>query len=192
MGRIAVFGYGSLADPESAARTLGREVAGMEIATLTGWRRRWSCWRDNLAHEKTFAVEPGGELPPAIVGLNVEPAEPGEAGPNGVLIEVTEADLVRLDVREMRYDRVDVSGCEEPTGSFERVVAYTAKPAHSTRPPEGAVIMAPYVRTVEAAFDALGPGQLDAFRDTTGPLPAPAVDARLVRDDIPPGNPRDW
>lgn len=191
MGRIAVFGYGSLVDPASAAQTLGRDVPQPEPAVLRGWRRRWSIWRDNRAHEKTFAIDPGGEVPAAILGLNIERAE--RALLNGALVELSAPELERLDLREMRYDRVDVTGLAEPAGAFEQVVAYTAKPQHlANGVPEGAVIMARYVRAVEAAFAALGDGELEAFRETTGPLPAPAVEAVLIRDEIPPGNPRGW
>ncbi len=70
---------------------------------------------------------------------------------------------------------------------------FVAKPENFTYPPPaGAVILAAYARTVEAAFDSLGPGQLDLFRETTGPYPVEVVEAVLVRDRIPAGNPRDW
>lgn len=205
MTRIAVFGYGSLVDPRSAARTLGREVPELLPARLAGWRRRWSEARDNHRCEKTFALEPGGELPDWVLGLNVEPApdiSPGE-GPNGVLIEVGEDELEHLDVREMRYERADVTGLVSCDGTkdaegktahrFDLVIAYTTKPEHFVpEPPAGAVILATYARTVEAAFAALGPEQLQTYRETTGPLPVEPVEARLVRDEIPPGNPRQW
>lgn len=218
MSRIAVFGYGSLADPQSAARTLGRPVDEVVPARLAGWRRRWSEARHNHRSEKTFALEPGGELPEWVLGLNVEPAPEAavEEGPNGVLIEVTETELERLDVREVRYERAEVTelvSCDEvkdaggvaasskggdalgTTGAlrFDLVVVYTAKPEHfATQPPAGAAILASYVRTVEAAFAALGPGQLETYRETTGPPPLRPVEAKLVRDEIPPGNPRQW
>jgi len=217
MTRIAVFGYGSLADPRSAARTLGREVRAVIPARLGGWRRRWSEARDNRRCEKTFALEPGGELPDWVLGLNVEPAPeaPVEEGPNGVLIEVTEDELEHLDVREVRYERADVTGLVScggtrdaegiaasanggdapgaPAHRFDLVIAYTAKPEHfAPEPPAGAVILATYARTVEAAFAALGPEQLQTYRETTGPPPVEPVEAKLVRDEIPPGNPRQW
>lgn len=195
MTRIAVFGYGSLVDPRSAARTLGREVPDPQPARLAGWRRRWSEARDNHRCEKTFALEPSGELPDWVLGLNVEPApdvSPGE-GPNGVLIEVGEDELEHLDLREMRYDRVDVTAQAGGAHGFDLVIAYTTKPEHFVpEPPAGAVILATYARTVEAAFAALGPEQLQTYRETTGPLPVEPVEARLVRDEIPPGNPRQW
>jgi cation transport regulator ChaC len=205
MSRIAVFGYGSLADPQSAARTLGRPVEEVVPARLAGWRRRWSEARHNHRSEKTFALEPGGELPEWVLGLNVEPAPQVSApeGPNGVLIEVSEAELERLDVREVRYARAEVTEQIGPEARhaegaagverFDLVVTYTAKPEHfAPQPPPGAAILASYARTVEAAFAALGPGHLETFRETTGPPPLEPVEARLIRDEIPPGNPRQW
>jgi cation transport regulator ChaC len=194
MTRIAVFGYGSLADPASAARTLGRPVPPSPVVRLPGWRRRWSIARDNLAVEKTFARAEGGELPPWILGLNLDPEEGGDGEPpNGVLVEVGEAELERLDLREMRYDRMDVTRQIGEEAGFDRVVAYAAKPEqYAPRPPDGAVIMRAYVETVERAFDALGPGELEVFRRSTGPPPVEVVEAVLVSDRIPPGNPRTW
>ena len=193
MTRIAVFAYGSLVEPRSAAQTMGREVEPIAVR-LGGWRRRWSQVRDNLRAEKTFAIEPGGALPPWILGLNLEPAPgtPQAEGPNGALIEVTEAELAALDRRELRYDRIEVAA---PSGEerFATVFAYSAKATHfAPEPPAGAAIVAAYAKTVEAAFAALGAAELETFRSTTGPPPVEPVDAVLIRDRIAPGNPRDW
>jgi cation transport regulator ChaC len=193
MTAIAVFAYGSLVDQQSAAMTLGREVEAIP-ARLGGWRRRWSQVRDNLAVEKTFAIGSSGALPTRILGLNIEPA-PGvtaAAGPNGTLIEVTEADLAALDRRELRYDRVEVEVAEQGS-RFATVFSYTAKPAnHASRPPAGAVIVAAYARTVERGFAAIGAAELATYLETTGPPPAEVVEARLVVGAIPVGNPRQW
>jgi hypothetical protein len=191
--RLAVFAYGSLASVASAERTLGRPVEHASCARLEGWRRRWSQARDNATVEKTFA-RPDGTIPRHCLGLNVERAGAG-AGPNGALLEVTEDELDRLAIRELRYDAVDVTAAVagRPEHGFDRVFAFIAKPRNfAASPPPGSVILAPYIRAVEAAFDALGPGQLELFRKTTGPHPVEVIEAALVRDQIPPGNPREW
>lgn len=192
MSRLAVFGYGSLVSPHSFAQTFGREPDRLLPARLRGWRRRWSIVRDNHSAEKTFA-RPGGELPPFIVGLNIEGAEPDEAlAPNGALIEIREAELERLDLREMRYRRVDVTDAGAGT-EFDRVFAYTARDEHfSPQLPQGAVAMAPYLRAIEEAFRALGESEWELFLQTTGPPPVELIEPVLVRDEIPPGNPRAW
>ena len=193
MTRQALFAYGSLVSPASASRTLGRPVEPSAVVRLGGWRRRWSAMRDNLACEKTFARRAGGELLGHILGLNLEPAEDDDAAPNGVLLELSGEELLRLDVREMRYDRVEVTERIERPGGIDAVFAYRAKPAHfAPRPADDAVVISSYAAFVEAAFDALGAGQLDVYRQTTGAPPVEVVDAMLVRDRIPPGNPRQW
>lgn len=193
---LAVFGYGSLASPASAELSLGRRVEPAGIVRLRGWRRRWSVVRDNLASEKTFALA-DGTVPPYVVGLSIE-RDPACEGANGVLIEVSEAEADRLDLREMRYRRVEVAGevvAAPGTArrTFDRVIAYEAKPEHhAPAAPPGAIVIAQYVRTVEAAFADLGPGELERFRASTDPPPVEPVEATLVADRIPAGNPRSW
>jgi cation transport regulator ChaC len=189
---VGLFGYGSLVLPESAEMTLGRPVGEPALALLRGWRRRFSQRRDNLTCEKTFECD-GGRRPEWILGLNVEEGE-DEAGPvNGVVIELTDAELDRLDIREIRYNRVDVTDLVEGEGLPERVVTYKAKANHfAPEPPADAVILATYARAVEEGFDALGPGELERYLATTGPYPVERVEATLVIDHIPDGNPRAW
>lgn len=195
--RFAVFGYGSLVSVASASRTLGRPVGSCPLARLSGWRRRWSEKRDNLTCEKTFADAADGRTPTWVLGLNIEPAGGEAEAPNGVLIEVAPEELERLDVREMRYHRYEVTELVEPlepaAERFDRVLAYSAKDSHlAVEPPADAVILATYARAVEEGFAALGDGHLDAYRRSTGPYPVELIDPVLVRDEIPPGNPRDW
>jgi cation transport regulator ChaC len=196
--KLAVFGYGSLVSAASFAETLGRQPGSIMPARLNGWRRRWSVGRDNRTAEKTFA-RPDGEVPPWIVGLNIEAVAPREAGernslaPNGALIEVSEAELQRLDLRELRYRRVEVSDAIEPAADFDLVVAYTARDEHfCPEAPAGAVAMAPYLRALEAAFRELGDEEWERFLASTGPPPVELIEPQLVRDEIPPGNPRAW
>jgi cation transport regulator ChaC len=192
MNEFAVFAYGSLVSPASAAATLGREVEASPPLRLGGWHRRWSTFRNNLASEKTFALADDGSLPAWCVGLNVE-RDDEELGPNGVLLYVTAEEVDRLDVREMRYDRVDVTQAFDDLPASMTAFAYTAKPRHhAPKPPDGAVVIASYVAAVEAAFAALGEPQLELYRRTTEAPPVPVVDAVLVRDHIPEGNPRAW
>ena len=194
LSRLAVFGYASLVSPASASHTLGRPVAPIP-ARLRGWTRAWSLARDNRTSEKTFA-RPDGSEPAYCLGLNLEPARAGPH-PNGALIELDDAQLERLDLREIRYRRVEVTdsvfAADPRAAGLDLVYAYVARAEHY-RPvaPADAIIVANYPVTVEAAFDALGPGELDLYRATTAPPPVEVTEATLVRDRIPPGNPRSW
>jgi hypothetical protein len=195
MSAIAVFGYGSLVSRASVAETLGHSGAEPAPVRLAGWRRRWSLVRDNARAEKGF--EPiEGDTFDFCMGLNLEraPDATSEEWPNGALIELTEAELDRLDLRELRYDRVEVTGeVDGGEHGFDAVFTYTAKPENfAAHPPPRAVVIASYLRACEAAFEELGPDELITFARTTGPVPVPVVEARLVRDAIPEGNPRAW
>jgi hypothetical protein len=109
-----------------------------------------------------------------------------------VVIELTESELDRLDIREIRYDRVDITGSVEGEDLPQRIVTYTAKPFHfAPEPPQDAVILRTYAEAVETGFETLGPGELDHYRATT-PYPVHHVQADLVIDRIPEGNPRAW
>lgn len=191
MPGLAVFAYGSLVARRSAGCTLGREVSDIVPVELTGWRRRWSLCRDNLNSEKKFARADGGPLPRYLLGLNLEPAPGQTDGPNGALIQLSDAEVARLDVRELRYDRVDVTSAIE--SDFDRVITYTAKPEHfAPTPPENTIILARYAEVVGKGFAALGSNAAARFLETTGAPPVEVVKGVLVEDDIPPGNPREW
>ena len=191
---VGVFGYGSLCSASSVGKTIGRPVDVLP-AQLRGWRRRWSLCRDNLRSEKTFALA-DGSLPSFILGLNLEPGE-DPAGPvNGAVFELSEAELERLDLREMRYDRITVSDAIVVAEGKQRpqtVVTYTAKEEHfAAEPPPGAIILPKYAGVVEHAFELLGAGERERFLATTGPHPVEIVEAVLVKDEVPQGNPRSW
>jgi hypothetical protein len=200
MSGTAVFAYGSLVSPRSAALTLGRPLGKAAPARLEGWRRRWSQRRDNLTCEKTFARRDDGHRPTWVLGLNLEPSRDPSEAPNGVLIDVDADELARFDLREMRYDRVEVtgqvraaSGGTASGAGFDRIVSYTAKRDHfAPTPPADAIILASYAREVEAAFAALGEPERLAYLATSGPFPVEVVEGVLVRERIPEGNPRDW
>ena len=149
-------------EPWAAAASARRGAAA-------GWRRSWSQARDNLRSEKTFALADGthSRLLP-----RPQRRAARRAGAQRALIEITEEELDRLAVREIRYDRVEVTAEIAADGplDFDRVVTFTAKPSnYAASPPPGAVILASYARAVEAAFESLGPGQLELFRETTDP-----------------------
>jgi hypothetical protein len=111
---------------------------------------------------------------------------------NGVVIELTEEELDRLDIREIRYDRVEVTGSIEGDELPERIVTYRAKPFHfAPEPPDDAVILRTYAEAVEEGFLRLGKEELDHYLATT-PYPVERVAADLVIDKIPDGNPRAW
>jgi hypothetical protein len=193
--RFAVFGYASLVSVASAAQTLGRPVEFAGVARLAGWCRGWTLAREQATSEKTFA-RLDGSVPRYCLGLNIDRDELA-AGPNGVLIELTEAELERLDVREIRYLREDVTDAITVSSGdaegLDIVYAYRARPErHHPTPPDDAIIITTYPATIEAAFAELGSEELATYRETTASPPVEVVDAILIADAIPEGNPRAW
>lgn len=198
---LAVFAYGSLVDLASASLTLGRPVEQVRPAHLHGWRRRFSTARDNRRSEKTFARAQDGWVPPTVLVLNLEPhPEPAGEPVNGGLIEIGHDELARLDARELRYDRVDVTGSVQLVdvqGGVDpgpgRVYAYAARTEHlAEQPPQDSVVLAGYASAVEKAFATLGEEHVRAYRRSALPYPAPLMDGLLVGDDVAAGNPRGW
>ena len=156
---------------ESASMTLGRPVpraapgapARLAAALLPGARQPSPARRPSRS--------PTARRRTGSSGLNVERGE-DDAGPvNGVLIELSEAELDRLDIREIRYDRVEVTDLIEADGPLpERVITYSAKESNfAPEPPAGTVILATYAAAVEAAFEAPRPRRARAL-----PAPPPA------------------
>jgi len=191
---IAIFAYGSLVSRPSAMATLGRKDLEIVPATLAGQRRGFSLVRDNRRSEKTFARRGDGWIPDHVLALDLV-AGSGGAEVNGALLAASEAELDRLDRREIRYRRIEVTAAVAAAGRgrFDRVFAYVARPEHHAPvPPPAAVVIAAYEREVEAAFAGLGPGELDRYRATTERGPAERIDAYLVAGSIRPGNPRRW
>lgn len=193
-----VFGYGSLVDPRSLGRTLGRTVdLGVDFmeAELDGWGRRWNygvghvtaAWR---CHDGR-AVEQG-----VIVALGVVPATSERT--NGIVARVSDAELAALDLRERDYDRVDVTdhisvigwagapASPERFGRDDRVVTYVPRRSAidrytAARDAGLAGIRDTYWGLVDAAFAVLGPDRLHVYRATT---PAPDVPVVAVVDAV--------
>ena len=186
---LAVFAYGSLVSRASAAATLGRDPGPLEPIVLRGWRRGFVQARHNPTCEKPFA-RPDGSLPEWVLSLGVEPAADGWV--NGALIALEEVEADRLDLRELRYERRDITDTVAAS-AFERVYTYVARAENrAPQPPADAVILASYAAVTEEAFTDLGPGELERYREST-PMPAvEVVEGVLVGDAVPPGNPRDW
>lgn len=160
---IYLFGYGSLIDLESLARTTGRHVAPASVreAWLDGWRRTWNVY-DLVRAE-------GDGIPMPMAFYNIEP-DPG-ARCNGVLIPLRREDLEKLDLRERQYDRVEVTAAVNPPPPG-RTYTYVGKPA-ARRLPEGTVVAASYEQLVDAAVRRRGERFAEEFRRSTAPHDLP-------------------
>ena len=182
-----VFGYGSLVDPASLGRTLGRTVtpgADFLEAELAGWGRRWNygvgrvpaMWRTT---DGTL-VDDG-----VIVALGLVAAPTEDV--NGIVARVSDAELAALDLRERDYDRLDVTDAVEVqetvighVGAADRIVTYVPRPSavqryEAARDSGQAGIRSSYWGLVDAAFAVLGSDRLARYRSTTPSPDVPVV-----------------
>jgi hypothetical protein len=197
-----VFGYASLvAMPESLGDRLPLQ------GRLRGYRRTWGAAMNNWeggAEAKHFLDRDTGERPRIRVAyLDLQPSE-GSAV-NGVAIPVDAERLKAFDVREINYERVDVSdsfelaappdavGVHAPGDAARaqsaspscRVYTYVGLGAARERCRQGhvdgdAFVSRDYAAGVRLAFERLGADALAEYERTTDPLPFPERDLRVV------------
>jgi cation transport regulator ChaC len=186
-----VFGYGSLVSPVSFGHTLGRDLTpGIDFfeAELAGYGRRW-----NYGTDVTFtAVGPDGieRTDWTFIALGLVSAL--DESTNGVIGWVDDRELVALDRRERRYDRVDVTELvtvshgaaagDAPIVTYvpraEPIAAYEAARVRGV-----AAITSRYWELVDDAFGELGADRRDRYRATT---PDPGLPVLALADaDVP-------
>jgi gamma-glutamylcyclotransferase (GGCT)/AIG2-like uncharacterized protein YtfP len=181
--RHHVFGYGSLLERRGGARA-------PLICELAGFRRVWNVAMDNTrtlpGYKHYVDLQTGTRGPWFVTFLNIVP-DP-DTTVNGVMFEVAEAQLERLDHRERNYERIDVSSrIADPVDG--RVWAYIGSRAAVHRFELGcrtgrAVISRAYRDRVREDFAAAGADALARFDELTDPVPCPILD--LKRIDHPP------
>lgn len=172
-----IFGYGSLVSPVSFGHTLGRELTpGVDFfeAEVAGYGRRW-----NYATDVTFtAVGPDGveRSDWVFIALGLKQAHDETA--NGAVGWVDDSELAALDLRERRYDRVDVTElttlAPEVSDALGQMPIFTYVPRaepvdafHAARQAGVAAITTRYWDLVDEAFADLGADRRDRYRATT-------------------------
>ncbi len=114
--RLFVFGYASLLDLTSLARTIPDLSEGACIPSVAkGHLRRWSvAFPNNGSQADKSYFDKDGERPSFVLFVNLERRQ-GEVGmkecvgANGILIPVAEDTIQRIAGRELRYRLVDIT-----------------------------------------------------------------------------------
>lgn len=195
---VWIFGFGSLVDPDEFVRYVGYQPA-MEVewapARLNGHGRAWNVGMNNMIarpDDKFYVTADNRRYDGIVVTLGVVANR--DCAVNGVVFRVERRALQRLDRRERRYDRVDVSGSIATSAQLRPgSTVYTYIPTSEAlavglegiKSGTGAVSRSYYDR-VERAFAQLGEGQLAQYRATT-PEPTVAITELQV---IRPGTQR--
>jgi len=140
-----LFGYGSLINPNSIQRTLGREITVDNLieALIHDYVRKWQLvdW--------VIIEENNKEKPIPAIFLDIV-RQPG-AMTNGILIPILEDEINKMDKRERNYDRVNVSNLIDPSIS-EYIFTYIGKKEH-TIPPKESCVLIEYEKIIEEGFN---------------------------------------
>jgi cation transport regulator ChaC len=182
-----VFGYGSLVSPASLARTLGRGGGDIRAtpAELIGFGRRWNygslTLRGSWRHHDVL-------VDGIVISLGLESAEAETC--NGVVVQVTDDELARLDWRERDYQRTDVTeqirtGGDCAAAVDGQVVTYVPRPSAverylAARDDGRAAVRLAYWDLVHDAFSRLGHTALDRFTSHTPAPDVPIADVHLA------------
>ncbi len=166
-----IFGYGSLLNPSSAARTMQRQLheSELRLVMLDGYRRTWGYVTDTH-----FVGDPDGTTTPTVF---LDVAEDAATGCNGLLLALSADELDRMDRRERGYRRVEVTGNlrESIDG---RAWIYMADQGFqpADRPGQQLIIATRYVGIVEEALQLWGAQARSVYEDSTDPVAFPLRD----------------
>ncbi len=195
-----IFAYGSLLHPESARRHIATLNTSSAIrAHLPGYHRSFNVSFPNGGSQpdKAYFDEQGAR--PAFVlfanivrGSTPPVGSPEDHGANGVLLPVTNEDIIALIKRERRYELADVTAeIRIPSRVMQgplRVCAFIGRPefTQSDHVARG-VVAREYVDTITAGvayWENRHPGFAPAFRrSTTFPDPHRVMNLRRIDQD---------
>ncbi|MCZ4305882.1 gamma-glutamylcyclotransferase [Zoogloeaceae bacterium G21618-S1] len=176
--KIYVFGFGSLVDPASFSRTIGRDawlVEDFPLATLEGYKRVWGVAMDNrvsLPGYKHYVRADAPDSVPAVHVCFLDVAPDASQQVVGVLVAVSEDEFARLKQRERNYEAVDVTAAIVHPPLDGRVFAFMGLAEAKARFDAGRaagtlVINTAYQTQVECAYRSRGKVAFDNYREAT-------------------------
>ncbi len=187
-----VFGYGSLVSLKSLENSLNRSTDSQmnyRNCYLHDYARVWNLGMDNavvVPNYKSY-IEPKTQARPNVFITFLNSQRSPKSKIYGILFEVSEDELDKLDSRERNYSRVDVTEFLECdidgigwvyTGMKDSILAFEHA-ASANR----SVIPSSYLETVTSAYDSLAVGRLDEFHQSTISNSLPTMDLQLVHLD---------
>lgn len=191
--KIYVFGFGSLVDPASFSRTIGRDAWLLEdfpLATLKGHKRVWGVAMDNRVSLPGYKHYVRADMPdsvPAVYVCFLDVAPDASQQVVGVLVAVSEEEFARLKQRERNYEAVDVTAAMAHPPLDGRVFTFKGLAEAKARFDAGRaagtlVINTAYQTQVECAYRSRGKAAFDNYRAATEmPDGAALVALKVVR-----------
>lgn len=166
-----IFGYGSLINPRSAEKTLGRSLCRhqMGCATLPGYLRSWTAPDCVKLQSSDNQIHPCDAL-----FLDLTAYETRSCG--GIAIEVCERELRMLDIREQGYERSLVElRCSE--GKTIPAYAYMIPEAEKFH---HGVILARYKQMIDEALRDYPGSFAQRFWQDTLPSENPVIEGEYI------------
>ena len=165
--KISLFGYGSLMNPESAAKTL--KYRPKPISTvIKGLERAYNAtqpvYYEHLKEYKNTAF------------LDVQPNPKNVI--NGVILEINHNDLARLIIREKNYQLSRIE-------TQEKITFYTFMTPQEHHPHnyENPVVSQYYIDIVEHKLEQIyGVEFLQTYKKTTNPTNLPIIEGAFLLD----------
>ena len=158
-----IFGYGSLINLESAAKTLGRIISDDQVL-IVDVKNYLSLWRlviKVIVHGKR-------KKPVNAVFLDITNQRGKES--NGIVIEVSKDELKKLDIREQYYNRIDITKYIHPQIQDSKVYSYQGKPEFFAENFTNPVVLTQYLNIVNKGIKHWGRDFSDKFDATTQPF----------------------
>ena len=174
-----VFGYGSLMNMMSAEKTLDRVIhqGDFTSAVLHGYSRSWT------APSCISLQQECGEFRQCD-GLFLDLSPSQHTRCNGVVVEVNDAELARLDVREHGYERTVV---ELELEGGQLCEGFTYMMPKEAKQHEG-IILARYIRMIDEALKSFPASFSDTFWETTQKSDAPVIEGEYMFENCAQNN----
>lgn len=173
-----VFGFGSLVDPASFSRTIGRDdwlIEDFPLATLKGFKRVWGVAMDNrvsLPGYKRYARADTPAHAPEVYVCFLDIAPDPSKQIIGACVAVSPEEFARLEARERNYKAVDVTAAMAYPPLDGRVFTFIGLDEAKARARAGLetgalVINTTYRDMVESAYRARGRVAFDNYQAST-------------------------
>jgi cation transport regulator ChaC len=180
-----IFAYGSLVNKKDLQSYLGRSPSEIQC-NLRDYRRCWNIAMDNqidLPGYKYYVYKDTGERPKSFITfLNIRPCE-GERI-TGILFQIFDEELRRLDKRERNYRRIDVTNSIDiPVKG--KVWTYIGLDEAEKRYQQGfeqgnAIISQDYYKEIVNAYKELGEEAKSNYDNTTDDPEVPILNLEEI------------
>ena len=164
-----IFGYGSLINLESAAKTLGRIISDNQVLIVDAknFSRLWRL---------VIKVIVNGKLKKPVNAVFLDIANQRGKESNGIVIEVTIDELKKLDIREQHYRRIDITRYIHPQIQDGKVYSYQGEPEFFAENFTNPVVLTQYLNLVDKGVRHWGKDFSNKFEATTQPFNFQMVD----------------